>query len=386
MKKIVAIVLYMFSLQLTAQDKPYKLSENITLNGYLKYLHQHHIVNDSTLFSNTIWHNRLNLKAYLPANFTFAAGIRTRAIYGEEIRETSIGQQLIQNNDTHPIDIEWYNKNGVILYTNIDRLWLDWSKDKTEIRIGKQRINWGLHNIWNPNDIFNNFNFVDFDYEERPGSDAIRVQRYIGDFNSLEFVIKNNIDGKSDYALKYQWNTHSYDLQVIAGSYQDDIVLGAGWAGPIKNVGFKGEFNHYIPENEEENQVSILSTGIDYSFQNGYYINASYLYQSNGSNEENPFALIGFALGPTAKQLMPSKHSVLLQASKQYSPLFLANLAVIHAVNMNFWFVTPSISYSLRQDLDLSVVGQIFHSGIEPSFFIPDNDDVQLFFRLKYSF
>lgn len=385
MKKAIAILLCVFSWQLSAQDQPYKLSENISLNGYLKYLHQHHFVNDTTLYTNTIWHNRLNLKAYLPSNFTFAAGIRTRAIYGEEINNTT-GGQLIQNNDTHPVDVRWYNRNGVILYTNVDRLWLDWSGDKTEIRVGKQRINWGIHTVWNPNDIFNTFNFVDFDYEERPGSDAIRIQRYIGDFNSLEFVLKDNEKGKSDYALKYQWNTHSYDFQLIAGSYQDDKVLGAGWAGPIKNFGFKGEFNYYIPEGNGINDVSILSTGIDYSFQNGYYVNASYLYQSNGVNEENPLGLLGFALGPTVKRLMPSKHSLFAQVSKQYSPLFTANMAVIHAINMNFWFVMPSVAYSLRQDLDLSLIGQVFYTGIEESALVPDNDDVQIYLRLKYSF
>jgi hypothetical protein len=369
-----------------AQEQPYKLAENIQLNGYLKYLHQHHFINDSTLLNNTIWHNRLNLKVYLPKNLSFAAGIRSRAIYGEEIRSNDIlAKSLIRNSDAHPVEIDWYHKNGVILYTNIDRLWLDWSGDKTEIRVGKQRINWGIHTVWNPNDIFNTFNFVDFDYEERPGSDAIRVQRYIGDFNSLEFVWKDNAEGKNDYALKYQWNTHSYDIQVIAGSYREDKMIGLGWAGPIKNMGFKGEFSHYFPEKGND-QVSVFTTGIDYSFKNGYYINGSYLYQSNGSNDENPFALLSFVNGPTAKSLMPSKHSLFMQISKQYSPLFVADLALIHAINMNFWFVMPSVHYSLREDLDLSLVGQIYHSNLSENFIITDTNDVQVFLRLKYSF
>lgn len=34
---------------------------------------------------------------------------------------------------------------------------------------------------WNPNDWFNTYNYFDFDYEERPGTDAIRVRVYFKD-------------------------------------------------------------------------------------------------------------------------------------------------------------------------------------------------------------
>ena len=53
------------------------------------------------------------------------------------------------------------------------------------LRIGRQRINWGVNLAWNPNDLFNAYSLIDFDYQERPGSDAIRFQYYMGDLSVL---------------------------------------------------------------------------------------------------------------------------------------------------------------------------------------------------------
>ena len=60
---------------------------------------------------------------------------------------------------------------------------------------------------WNPNDIFNTYNLLDFDYEERPGSDAIRIQYYLGDFSKIEVAAKKG-SSKDDHivAAMYKFN------------------------------------------------------------------------------------------------------------------------------------------------------------------------------------
>ena len=62
--------------------------------------------------------------------------------------------------------------NSYLLYTNIDRLNLSYTFNKLEIQIGRQRVNWGISSVWTPNDIFNSSSFINFDYAEKPGSDA----------------------------------------------------------------------------------------------------------------------------------------------------------------------------------------------------------------------
>ena len=78
--------------------------------------------------------------------------------------------------------------DSVVFNTTIDRVFLEYNKNDWEVRVGRQRINWGINLAWNPNDVFNAYSFFDFDYEERPGSDAIRIRKYTGIASSVELA------------------------------------------------------------------------------------------------------------------------------------------------------------------------------------------------------
>ena len=121
-----------------------------------------------------------------------------------------------------------------------------------------------------------------------------------------------NRSGRNIYAAMYKLNKIGYDFQFLAANYFDDLVLGGGWAGNIKNAGFKGELSYFI--NNNFNNTLSLSTSLDYSFKNGYYLLGSYLYNSEGSNTPGLLNFINITdnvLSP--KNLMPSKNSYLLQ-------------------------------------------------------------------------
>ena len=139
-------------------------------------------------------------------------------------------------------------KNQFVAHSVIDRMLIQYSDEKWDITIGRQRINWGINNIWNPNDIFNAYNFLDFDYEERPGNDAVRIQRNLKNSSALELAYKSGKNkDKHTAAFLYKLNKWKYDFQFLSGIYQTDYVLGGGWAGNIKEAGFKGEMSYFIP-------------------------------------------------------------------------------------------------------------------------------------------
>ena len=168
----------------------------------------------------------------------------------------------------------------------------------------------GINTIWNSNDLFNAYNFIDFDYIERPGSDVIRFQ-YTGDnLSSFDLVYKPSSNQGAVVAGLYKINKLGYDFQFLGANYYDDIAIGTGWAGNIKNAGFKGELTYFIESifgTQQKNSTS-LSTSVDYSFKNGFYILGSYLYNSNGFSDPSVFSLASLTenvLSP--KNLMPSK-------------------------------------------------------------------------------
>ena len=175
-------------------------------------------------------------------------------------------------------------------------------------RLGRQRINWGISPVWNPNDLFNAFNYLDFDYEERPGADAARFEYYTGSASSIEGAFKLAEDSDEHVgAAIYRFNTSGYDLQFLAGRFQEDWAAGGGWAGNIGEAGFKGEATVFVPSSDapDTSDVTVSATAaIEYGFQNGWITTASYLLNSAGASDSRDAASF-LLFEPTAKNLMP---------------------------------------------------------------------------------
>lgn len=355
-----------------------------TLTGYVKNLQGWFFFNDGFSQDNLI-HNRLNFSWYMEKAWTFRADLRTRAFFGDLVRLQDDYADLVDNanNDYFDLSLVVLDSRSWVLHTMLDRLYLEYNKNDWEIRLGRQRVNWGISTIWNPNDIFNAFAFTDFDYEERPGSDALSIKRYTGFASSVELVARmaDRLD-ESVIAGLWRFNQWNYDFQVLTGIVQNEWTLGGGWAGNIKNAGFKGEWSFFFPL-EDDTRTSFAATlGIDYVFESQFYLNFGYLYNSNGSTSDNILGLFDFEL--SAKNLYPYRHSILLQGSYPISPLLNSSLAIIYSpVQSHPLFLNPTFTLSVANNWDFDLVGQIVFNRQNGDF----NSPLQVFFlRLKYSF
>ena len=176
--------------------------------------------------------------------------MRNRIFYGEATRlNPNLGALL--DNDLGQVDLSFIpvNNKSFVIHSILDRAYVKYMAKKWELRIGRQRINWGVNLAWNPNDLFNAYSLIDFDYQERPGSDALRFQYYTSDLSSIELAIQpgKKIDS-SIIAGLWKFNKWKYDLQLLAGNYYNDLALGAGWAGNLKKSGLKGELTYFHPK------------------------------------------------------------------------------------------------------------------------------------------
>ncbi|MDG2172674.1 MAG: hypothetical protein P8K72_02380 [Flavobacteriaceae bacterium] len=350
--------------QLKAQEK----ETEFTLGGYINYLPSYlefERSNEIDFQKNQLIHNRLNIRGYIKDNFSIGLELRNRILFNE-------GEF---NDDNGYFDLSHYyiNNSKFKIHSMIDRMWLKYQKEKIEISIGRQRVNWGINTIWNSNDLFNAYNFIDFDYIERPGSDVVRFQ-YSGDnLSSIDVVYKpSTIEESSVIAALYKINKMGYDFQFLLADYYNDIALGGGWAGNIKNAGFKGEITYFIPDESSENNSTSLSTSIDYSFTNGLYILGSHLYNSNGYSDPQQFelgAITQDVLSP--KNLMPSKNSYLIQASAFITPAINTSFTFLYGQGINFFFFSPNITYDISSSLDASIIGQFFYMDDEFNPIIP---------------
>ena len=370
------LIFFLFCFQINAQEK----NSEFTIKGYIKYLPSYlDYDNNSNSEINHLIHNRINLKGYFKEHFSIGFELRSRMVYGDNINIS---------NDTGIIDLSnfFVDKPKFKLHSMIDRMWFKYQKNKIEISIGRQRVNWGINTIWNSNDLFNAYNFIDFDYIERPGSDVIRFIYNADNLSSLEFVYKPNLNNVGVIAALYKINKIGYDFQFFGANYYDqDFALGGGWAGNIRNAGFKGEVSYFVTKNPipDDNSFS-LSTSFDYSFKNGIYILGSYLFNSKGVSNSNIFNLGAInenVLSP--KNLMPSKNSYMIQTSKPISPAINSSLTFLYGQGINFLYISPNISYDINSDFDLNFIGQLFYADVNGNFKSIMNG---IYLQLRYSF
>ncbi|QCK15720.1 hypothetical protein [Mangrovivirga cuniculi] len=322
-------ILFTIAIPSIYAQKESEEQKNWTLSGYVKDMLTINIAEDSTLVDNLI-HNRLNFDWYPDDQWHFQFELRTRLFYGSLVKAIpNYGEFIDQNNDYFDFSFYGPKNESWLFHTMIDRVYIEWYNEKWEVRAGRQRINWGVNLIWNPNDIFNTYSFFDFDYEERPGSDAIRIKRYLGFASSLDIAVTvhDNFD-EMVMAGMYKFNKKGYDFQVFAGKARQDITIGLGWAGNLGNAGFKSEISYFKPYTNKKlfNNALLASISVDYSFENSLYLHGSYLYNSDGDKElSSELPIDNSRQRLTVRDLSPLTHSVFLQSSYNIHPLLIGD-------------------------------------------------------------
>ncbi len=340
-------------------------SRKYQLSGYIKELVTLNVTDDSTTFDNLI-HNRLNFKWFTSNNFTIYFEVRNRLFAGDLVRTVPGYENAVDmNNDYLDLSLQGPENKSWLFQTMIDRAYMEWYTGDWEIRVGRQRINWGVNLVWNPNDLFNAYSFFDFDYEERPGSDAIRIKKYTGFASSFELAANVNDDfDKVVMAGMWKVNKWGYDFQVLGGKAREDLTLGLGWAGNLKDAGLKGEVTWFYPYTDKNRLSTALlaSLSVDYSFENSLYLQGSVLYNSEGSDVESLDGL-GFSnTGQlTARDLSPFQYSTFLQVNYSFHPLISGGLSTIfYPGKRNALFLNPGATFSLKPNLDLDLIGQLY--------------------------
>ena len=392
MQRIIFIGLLVFSFlsSFSQDDKERKW----TLNGYMSYMNTNTFDSISNVWSiDNQLHNRLNLDYYFNDNITFTSHLRSRFMYGNTfLIAPNYGDLIATESGILPLNHNVFSGDNYILNMNMDRLFVKYTKGDWDISIGRQRINWGRTLIWNPNDIFNTYSYFDFDYEERAGSDALRVQYYTGAASSIEVAASVNHEERMTAAAKLLVNKWNYDWQFILGEMeQRDYIAGFGWAGAIKSFGFRGEATYFAPINSKDSmrEASLSATAsLDYTFGNSLNIMMQVLYsQITNDNPISNFSTF-YSSNLNAKYLSFTDWNMFLSASFPVTPLIKFSLAGMYYPNANSLFINPSIDYSLSDNLEFSFVYQYFKGeSANPMTGSIEKNQVNLaFLRLKMSF
>ena len=308
--------------------------------------------------------NRFNIRWSSRENFQLHAQMRTRFFAGDLVREIP-DYALGIDTDDGLVNLSWLiaDRNSWLLHYIPDRLYAQWNKDSWDIRIGRQRVNWGISMITNPNDLFNIYSFYDFDYRERPGSDAVRIQRHFGFGERIELAVSPASTIKNSIAAAlYAFHWRDYDIQLISGYYRDRLAVGGGWAGNLLAAGFKGEWMYFrdiekIGDSRSSNIVGLVAA--DYMFSSGLFLLTEFLFNENGGR--TAFLLLSESL--SADNPSFSKYQATIHLTYPVNPLLDISLATIWYPDDQAVFLSPGINWSVIENLDIQLIGQFFTGG-----------------------
>jgi len=388
MKKLISIGFVIVALQLVQPSYGETREKSWRFNGYLKEMGTFVIPQPGhDWVINNLIHNRNNFRWNISKSFTFSMEERNRLYSGAFASSLPDYADFIAY-DNGLINLSWNISEGDshLLNMAIDRLWLDYTKGSFQVTLGRQRINWSQTYVWNPNDIFNTYSYFDFDYEEKPGSDALRFQYYTGTSSKAEVTIKADRDKKVTAAGLYRFNRWQYDFQGLAGIYrQRDLVMGLGWSGQIAKGGFRGELTGFrsLENFRDSSWVFLASVAYDYTFKNAFFVQLEGFYNSNAENS------LGILISQFNPGLLDAKNPFLIgfslfgNLSYPVTPLLNLSFGTIYNPSNRIYFLLPTVTLSLLDNLDLSMIAQTFHS-YDPA--LSDQSQTSLYARLKFSF
>ncbi len=338
--------------------------ENWSLDGYITNMQSMMAEElDGYWTNDNLIHNRINFYWYPAKSITSGIQFRNRIFTGETVKYTEdYGKQIRQYDGMENLSFNILDETSILFNSTIDRLWFSYEKGKFNATIGRQRINWGQTYVWNPNDIFNVYSFFDFDYIEKPGSDAIRLQYYPDWSSAAELAVSMNKDNAITAAGLYRFNVSGYDIQVMGGIFkEEDYVIGGGWAGNIGGMGFKGETSYFRATDNFRDTTGMFmaSVSAEYMFSNSLYLQFEFLYSDIPKlSISNFYEYYGGSL--TVKKLSFTEYSFFTQVSYPVTPLLNATLAVMCFPKIEGYYFGPSIEYSLTDNLFFSLYIQSF--------------------------
>ena len=221
----------------------------------------------------------------------------------------------------------------------------------TDIKLGRQRIAWGTGRFWSPLDVLNPIAATQLEREERPGVDALLVEQQMGPLQRMSVVYAPaHGRGQSSAAAQYHGNAHGADYSLVWGKYGPAHLVGADLATQLGDLGLRAEAVQVRPNAGARYRRILL--GADYAFANTLTLSAELFH-----NGQPSAAATGAPAG--ALQLAGRRYAGAF-ASYELTPLWKVVVYAARNLSDHSVYVAPSISWSIRANLEWTLGVQHF--------------------------
>ncbi|CAM3624822.1 hypothetical protein VA7868_02488 [Vibrio aerogenes CECT 7868] len=337
---------------------------------------------------------RLKAEYRFNPDFRLNAGLRHRLIWGDTAQDPRYTALISQDPGSVDLSANWHESSHAAGNSQLERLYFTWNHQDWQVKGGRQRINWSMATIWNPNDLFNTYSLYEIDDAERPGTDALLISRKTGYASGIGLAYNPNQNHElTGYSGRWFFSHSGWDIQLLGGKSGFDQVMGTGFAGDILGAGFRGELSWFHPEHRDwqgrETHATLVSTlETDYSFagDNHWLIKAAWLYISH------PEALTGtvtfldqsfLSQSLNARRLSFSRHSYYGEASVDLTALLRLTMSGIYYQDQSVYLSLSGL-YSLADDWQLQSGVQYF--GGPGSSLYGQNQQTRMYGLIRWNF
>ena len=316
--------------------------------------------------SQAYLHQRTNVKwRSVDRRWQVRLEARTRVFFGSQVAQTAgFAEGLSADAGLWDGSWNWWESgtNKGVANTLIDRSVISFREGRLRVDVGRQRINWGRHTVWNPNDLFNAYNFFDFDYAERPGSDALRVRYLVGEngMNEVELAARpGGADRAPLVAGLFRWNLRGVDGQILAAFIEHAPAVGAGGSFGWGPLSLKAEGTWFgSSPTWGDSAVWSGTVGIDATWGEGHVAQLAYLRAPGLPGSVLP----GLSPASSATQqpwsLLPFRHSTLAQLQIPLAERLRVGGALLWMPTDDALIAMPNLLFDVAPDLTASVVVQ----------------------------
>ena len=248
------------------------------------------------------------------------------------------------------------------------RAWLRYEGERWDATVGRQRIPLGRARLWNPTDLFNPIFPLAIEGDQRIGQDSV-----VARWQAVDDVWAMGIWSPQDDLDQHRWVLRgeivkpALDAALMVGAFERDWVVGMDFARNLGDAAIRGEATHTDPRQGDSFWQVVLS--IDYTFPvgNGLYALVEHLWNENllPSAAALPFtpsvAQIAFQQTSQLNRITTvSRNQTGFQLGYEWSPLLRTDLLWLYDYEGPSAAIFPSIGYSPRDDLELSISAQLF--------------------------
>lgn len=256
------------------------------------------------------------------------------------------------------LDLErkYVDRRSMLIRHRVYRATMTWSGKDTDVTIGRQRIAWGTGRFWSPLDVLNPFDAARIEREERPGVDALLVDRKLGPLGKLNGVFAPATDRSPAAIAAYlHGNARGTDYSVLVGKLRNERVVGADMSGRFGGLGIRAEATASQPDAGRRFIRALL--GADYGFANTLTVTGEFYFNGQGNSNRARYDFIGLFEGRIRSL---ARRYGAVAASYEITPLLEVFFYGILNGDDRSRVLWPGLEYSATSDLALTAGIQSF--------------------------